>query len=87
MPGTAVLCTLPAHVCARVQRPPYLAKMEHLACYLPGNLALGVAEGAVGGAKGTRYLAAARGLTATCWHMYLQQPTGALCSACTCMFL
>lgn len=25
--------------------------MEHLACYLPGTLALGVAEGAVGGEK------------------------------------
>ena len=50
--------------------------MEHLACYLPGNLALGVAEGAVSGAKGEQYMSAARSLTAACWHMYSEQPTG-----------
>ena len=56
--------------------------MEHLACYLPGNLALGVAEGAVSGDKAAQYLAAARSLTATCWRMYSQQQTGdpPLCS-------
>lgn len=64
------------NIILRAQRPPYLAKMEHLACYLPGNLALGVAEGAVKGAKGGRYMAAAKGLTETCWQMYAKQATG-----------
>ena len=50
--------------------------MEHLACYFPGNLAQGVHEGAVVGAKAARYLDAARNLTATCWHLYAKQPTG-----------
>ncbi|KAK9807221.1 hypothetical protein WJX73_010611 [Symbiochloris irregularis] len=57
-------------------RPPFTQKMDHLACYLPGNLALGVAEGAVSGAKAEKYMAAARSLTTSCWHMYSQQPTG-----------
>ena len=50
--------------------------MEHLACYFPGNLAQGVHEGAVKGAKAARYLDIARNLTATCWHLYAKQPTG-----------
>lgn len=55
--------------------------MDHLACYLPGNLAMGVAEGAVSGDKGAKYMAAARSLTITCWRMYEQQPTGKTCSS------
>ena len=51
--------------------------MDHLTCYFPGNLAQGVHAGAVKGAKAARYLDAARNLTATCWHMYAKQPTGA----------
>ncbi|CAL8463954.1 g3489 [Coccomyxa elongata] len=51
-------------------------KMEHLACYLPGNLALGVGEGAVRGAKAQHYAAVAANLTYTCWQMYERMPTG-----------
>ena len=40
--------------------------MEHLACFLPGNLALGVEAGAVGGARARRYLAAAKDIARTC---------------------
>jgi len=55
-------------------------QMDHLACYLPGNLALGVAEGAVTGAKAQLYASVAANLTYTCWQMYARQPTGAQCS-------
>ena len=50
--------------------------MEHLACYLPGNLALGVAEGAVGGEKAVQYASVAEELTHTCMQMYMLMPTG-----------
>jgi hypothetical protein len=50
--------------------------MEHLACYLPGNLALGVAEGAVGGEKALQYAGVAEELTHTCQRMYEIMPTG-----------
>ncbi len=53
-------------------------QMEHLACYLPGNLALGVAEGAVGGEKALQYAAVAEELTRTCQRMYEIMPTGGL---------
>jgi len=53
-----------------------VGKMEHLACFLPANLALGVLEGAVTGDKADRYTAAAKGLTETCYRMYASQPTG-----------
>ena len=52
--------------------------MEHLACYLAGNLALGVAEGAVGGEKALQYAAVAEELTHTCQRMYEIMPTGGL---------
>lgn len=55
-----------------------VGKMEHLACYFPGNLALGVAQGAVSGAKAARYLDVAANLTYTCWQMYERTATGAL---------
>lgn len=51
-------------------------KMQHLACFLPGSLGLGVVEGAVKGPKADAYLALARNLTLTCWQMYERQPTG-----------
>ena len=54
----------------------FLSQMEHLSCYFPGNLAQGVMEGAVSGAKAAMYLDAARNLTSTCWHLYAKQPTG-----------
>ena len=53
-----------------------LMQMEHLACYLPGNLALGVAEGAVGGEKAVQYASVAEELTHTCMRMYTLMPTG-----------
>ena len=51
--------------------------MEHLACFVPGNLALGVESGAVAGAKAEAYLALAAELCVACFQMYSQQPTGA----------
>ena len=51
-------------------------RMEHLTCFIAGNLALGVMEGAVTGAKADRYLDVAKGVTETCYHMYKQMPTG-----------
>lgn len=57
-------------------------QMEELACYLPGNLALGVAEGAVGGEKAVQYASIAEELTRTCKRMYELMPTGKLL-ACT----
>lgn len=53
-----------------------VGKMEHLSCYLPGNIALGVAEGAVSGAKAQHYLEVAANLTYTCWQMYERSATG-----------
>ena len=53
-----------------------LVQMEHLACYLPGNLALGVAEGAVGGEKAVQYAAVAEELAHTCMRVYTLMPTG-----------
>ena len=55
----------------------YHLQMEHLACYLPGNLALGVGEGAVRGAKAHLYASVAANLTYTCWQMYERMHTGA----------
>jgi len=50
--------------------------MEHLTCFVAGNLALGVANGAVDGAKGVQYLGVAKNLTKTCFEMYNKMPTG-----------
>lgn len=50
--------------------------MEHLTCFVAGNLALGVANGAVDGAKGEQYLGVAKNLTKTCFEMYNKMPTG-----------
>lgn len=51
--------------------------MEHLACFVPGNLALGVEAGAVAGAKAAAYLRLATDLADACFQMYAQQPSGA----------
>ncbi len=51
--------------------------MEHLACFVPGNLALGVESGAVAGAKAAAYLQLAMDLADACFQMYAQQPSGA----------
>lgn len=51
--------------------------MEHLACFFPGNIALGVMEGAVAdSAKAARYLEAAEKLTFSCWQMYERTASG-----------
>lgn len=52
------------------------ARQEHLACFFPGNVALGVHSGAVRGAKAKRYMAVAEGITRTCWEMYDRMPSG-----------
>lgn len=52
--------------------------MDHLACFLPGVLALGVAHGAVSGPKALRYQKLAADLTETCYQMYARQPKGTL---------
>lgn len=51
--------------------------MEHLTCFVAGNLALGVEAGAVAGDAATRYLWLAKNLTRTCYEMYRHMPTGA----------
>jgi Glycosyl hydrolase family 47 len=52
-------------------------RMEHLACFFPGNMALGVYFGAVSGAKAERYLEWAHNLTHSCYQMYAMMPSGA----------
>ena len=64
------------YVGERVGGGALVGKMEHLACFLPGNMALGVLEGAVTGDRAARYTTAAVGLTETCYRMYSTQPTG-----------
>lgn len=51
-------------------------RMEHLTCFVGGNLALGVASGAVSGAQADAYLSLAKNLTHTCYSMYHTMPTG-----------
>lgn len=51
--------------------------MDHLACFVPGMLALGSAHGAVTGSKAQQYMELAENMTATCYQMYARQPTGA----------
>jgi Glycosyl hydrolase family 47 len=62
-------------------------KMDHLACFTPGMLALGAKYGAVTGAKAEQYMQLGRNLTETCYQMYARQPTGAATpssTACAC---
>ncbi|KDD74920.1 glycosyl hydrolase, partial [Helicosporidium sp. ATCC 50920] len=59
-------------------------KMDHLACFVPGMLALGVQSGAVPGAEKQRlYLEAAAELTRTCWQMYARTKSGLPCEYVT----
>ena len=52
-------------------------RYEHLTCFCPGMLALGVhAHAVAAAAKAGRYLALAEELTRTCSQMYAQTPTG-----------
>ena len=53
-------------------------RLDHLACYFPGNLALGVQQGAIGAEKAPLYMAIAANLTRTCWLMYDRMPSGLL---------
>ena len=50
--------------------------MEHLTCFLPGNIALGVMEQAVSGAKAMQYMQLAEKLTYACWQMYERTVSG-----------
>ena len=50
--------------------------MEHLTCFIAGNLALGVESGAVDGEKASLYLEHAKNITRTCYEMYRRMPTG-----------
>lgn len=59
-----------------VAKPPLHYTMEHLACFLPGNIALGVMEQAVSPAKTKTYMELAEKLTYTCWQMYERTATG-----------
>lgn len=52
-------------------------RLEHLTCFVAGNLALGVHTGAVNGTRAAKYMALARNLTNTCYEMYRRMPTGA----------
>ena len=56
----------------------FMPRLEHLTCYLPGNLALGAAAGAVNGSKADHYMEVAKNLTYSCWQMYERMPTGLL---------
>ncbi len=58
------------------QNTMFMPRLEHLTCYLPGNLALGVAFGAVNGSKADHYMTVAKNLTYSCWQMYERMPVG-----------
>lgn len=49
----------------------FYPKMDHLVCYLPGTLALGVHNGLP-----SKYMSMAKSLMYTCYQMYKQMPTG-----------
>lgn len=68
-------------------KDPITAKMDHLVCFLPGTIALGITGGktvkeaklAMGDAWGKKQeddLILAEELMKTCWGMYLVTPTG-----------
>jgi mannosyl-oligosaccharide alpha-1,2-mannosidase len=50
-------------------------KMDHLACFIAGSLALGAAD-APTSADSDKYLEVAKGLTETCYQMYARQQSG-----------
>jgi mannosyl-oligosaccharide alpha-1,2-mannosidase len=55
-------------------------KMEHLACFVPGMLALGVMSDRNADPQSPRaplLMAVAEELAATCWQMYKRSPSGA----------
>eukprot|EP01028_Stygiella_incarcerata_P011186 TRINITY_DN6201_c0_g1_i1.p1 TRINITY_DN6201_c0_g1~~TRINITY_DN6201_c0_g1_i1.p1 ORF type:complete len:627 (+),score=182.35 TRINITY_DN6201_c0_g1_i1:93-1973(+) len=50
-------------------------KMDHLACFVAGSLALGAAD-APTSADSEKYLEVAKGITETCYQMYARQQSG-----------
>ncbi len=58
-------------------RGVFVQRLEHLTCFVAGNLALGVHTGAVNGTRAVKYMALAKNLTNTCYEMYRRMPTGA----------
>eukprot|EP00456_Euglypha_rotunda_P041354 TRINITY_DN32083_c0_g1_i1.p1 TRINITY_DN32083_c0_g1~~TRINITY_DN32083_c0_g1_i1.p1 ORF type:complete len:117 (-),score=17.63 TRINITY_DN32083_c0_g1_i1:11-319(-) len=54
-----------------------VTRMEHLTCFVPGMLALGVMTGATtDAAMAEAHLSAAKELTYTCVQMYFTSPVG-----------
>ena len=53
------------------------SQLEHLRCFYPGSVALGVMSGAVAGAKAARYLEFAANMTHACYQLYNQTASGA----------
>ena len=68
------------------QNDVFMPHLEHLTCFLPGNIALGVAFGAVTGPKADLYMELAQNVTYTCWQMYDRMPSGETGLANSCAF-
>ena len=51
-------------------------KMDHLACFVPGMLALGATTGAVSASRASAHMALADELLDTCCAFYSATPTG-----------
>ncbi len=86
VPNPPSACVLSACVGVWLCAPQILATlgnqnsptMEHLACFVPGMLALGAfhADGSVLEPLKQRHLQHAKALMYTCWQMYASTPTG-----------
>eukprot|EP00887_Chlorella_sp_A99_P007757 scaffold20.g7757.t1 len=50
--------------------------LDHLTCFWPGSVALGVMSGAVGGAKAATYMQFAANMTRACYQLYNGTETG-----------
>ena len=53
--------------------------LEHLRCFYPGSVALGVMSGAVQGPKAERYLQFAANMTQACFQLYNTTASGGYC--------
>jgi len=58
---------------AEMQNGQVLPKMDHLACFVPGMLALGAADA---GPNKDKHMRVARGIAKTCYEMYRRQASG-----------
>lgn len=58
---------------AEMQGGNIVPKMDHLACFVPGMLALGAD---LAGQERDKHMRVARGIARTCYEMYRRQPTG-----------